>query len=652
MTVFSALLMVASGASAAAGLPQPATEIVVVTATPLGDRSDALSQGVAVVNRSDALSASLSGGIGEALSGVAGVRSTFYGPNASRPIIRGLGEDRIRLMLNGLTGIDASTVSPDHAPGVDGLDADRIEVLKGPAALRFGGNAIGGVVNVVDGRLPETLPDKPISGEIFVGSSSAENARAGALRLSATTGQFVFRIDGLARSSDDYDIPGFAQTAALRAQTGDQTTDSIFNSRGEIWALGASAARISARTNLALSVRTTRSEYGIPGEEAFIDLEQTRVDGRAIFSDIGFLETLTISGTSGDYAHSEIGFDGTIGTIFTNSGYEGRIEARLKPIGLMEGMFGFQFGSNDFAAAGDEAFILPVTIDQSGLFGFQRYHRETWGGEIGARFEQRKYSGLAGQRSFDLASVSGSVFAVPLPKIRLTLSAARTQRAPTEVELFADGPHAATQAYERGNPALKTEIATSFEAGLAWRTNGWTAQLDTWRVQFDGFIGFAPTGNVEDDLPVFEVAQENAILSGLELSVRGPIWAGDQWSVYTDVNVDFVRGKYDDGKNIARIPPRLVTFGIDAKRENWSVRGEVQVLGEQSRVAEFETTTDGATTYNMRLAWQPLANNDDVELILEGRNLSNEDVREHSSFLKDFLPKPGRSIRVTARAKF
>jgi iron complex outermembrane recepter protein len=654
-TLPMAFLLAALMATSAANAPNPDAipEVIIVTASPLGDATDALSQGVSVVSRLDAANASITGGIGEAISGVPGVRATFYGPNASRPIIRGLGEDRIRLMLNGLAGIDASTISPDHAPAIDGLDADAIEVLKGPAALRYGSNAIGGVVNVVDGRLPLALPEKAIEGEVFLGASTAESAKSGAIRLSAKTGNYVFRVDGLARSSDDYDIPGFAQTAAQRAITGDETEGTAINTRGEIWAFGVSGARITERTNLALSVRETKSNYGIPGEEAFIELEQTRIDARAIIKDLGFIDSLTLSATSGDYTHSEIEFSGETGTVFTNKGYEGRVEARLKPIGNFDGLYGIQFGSNDFSALGEEAFILPVTIEQVGLFGFQRYKADIWGGELGARYEERSYSGLAGERDFDLTSGSASIFATPLDGLRVSLSVARTQRAPTEVELFADGPHAATQAFEIGDPNLKTETSTSVEGGVSWKRAGWTAKLDIWRAQFDGFVAFAPTGEIEDDLPVYEVTQADALLTGYEIQIAGPIWRNDAWSINGDAALDYVRGRYDDGGgNIARMPPMLVTLGLEAGSSRFTTRGEVQILSDQTKLAAFETATDGATTYNLRFGWKPLVDNDDLELTLEGRNLSDEEVREHTSFLKEQLPKPGRSVRLSVRARF
>jgi iron complex outermembrane receptor protein len=627
-------------------------ETIVVTASSLGDQSDAISQGVAVINRGEALQASISGGIGETLAGIPGVRSTFYGVNASRPIVRGLGEDRIRLVLNGLQGIDASTISPDHAPAIDGLDAEGIEVLKGPAALRYGGNAVGGVVNVVDGRLPSRLPEKPFAGEIFLAGSTAEDAGTAAFKLVGTTGAGVLRVDGFRRDGQDYKIPGYSQTDAMRAVTGDNTEGTAFNTRGEIWALGGSIARITYKNSLALATRQTKSNYGIPGEEAFIELSQTRYDFQASIKGIGFLDTLTFSITSGDYTHSEIEFDGAIGTVFTNEGYEGRLEARHRSIGALDGLFGLQFASNDFAAEGDEAFILPVTIETIGAFWVERFNRDNWGGEVGARYEQRDYSGLAGNRNFDLGSFSASAFIKPIDGLRLSLNAGYTERAPTEVELFADGPHAATQAFEIGDADLKTETATSLEGISRWQIGGVTVDLNVWRTSFDGFIAFNPTNLIEDDLPVFLVSQKDATLTGAELHVTWPFGEVGSWSVVGDGGIDTVRGSYDDGGAIARMPPAMITLGLEARSPQMRVRAEVQSIAEQSRTAAFETKTEGSTALNALWSWRPVQSGDRIALTFEGRNLTNEDIREHTSFLKNYLPKPGRSIRVSLTGSF
>lgn len=649
--------LLALTATEAAPPAAPATqarpmETIVVTASSLGDPSDAISQGVAVINRGEALQASISGGIGETLAGIPGVRSTFYGVNASRPIVRGLGEDRIRLVLNGLQGIDASTISPDHAPAIDGLDAEAIEVLKGPAALRYGGNAVGGVVNVVDGRLPTKLPEKPFAGEIFLAGSTAEDAGTAAFKLVGTNGAGVFRVDGFRREGQDYKIPGYSQTAAMRAVTGDDTEGTALNTRGEIWGLGGSIARITDKTSLALATRQTKSNYGIPGEEAFIELSQTRYDFQASIKDLGFLDTLSFSITTGNYTHSEIEFDGAIGTVFTNEGYEGRLEARHRSIGALDGLFGLQFAASDFAAQGDEAFILPVTIETVGAFWVERFNQDTWGAEIGARYEHRDYSGLAGARTFDLGSFSASAFLKPTDGLRLSLNAGYTERAPTEVELFADGPHAATQAFEIGDGDLKTETATSLEGVARWQIGSATVDLNVWRTSFDGFIAFKPTNLIEDDLPVFLVSQKDATLTGAELHVTWPLGEVGSWSVVGDGGIDTVRGSYDGGGAIARMPPAMVTLGLEAKSPQMRVRAEVQSFAEQTRIAAFETRTEGSTALNALWSWRPVQSNDRIDVTFEGRNLTNADIREHTSFLKDYLPKPGRSIRVSLKGSF
>jgi iron complex outermembrane recepter protein len=633
---------------------QPGPETIIVTASALTDPSDALSQGVEIVDRSEALIASVAGGIGEALTGRPGLRTTFYGPNASRPIIRGLGEDRIKLLSNGLSGIDASTVSPDHAPAIDGMDAQSIEVLKGPAALRFGGNAIGGVVNVVDGRLPTALTGRALSGDVFGALATAEEATAIGGRLGLETGSLVIKVDGFSRSSSDYAIPGFAQTAALRAITGDETRDSVPNSGGNIQVFAGSMSYINAKGHVGISARRTDSEYGIPGEEAFIDLEQTRYEFLGGLKDLGFIANLTLSGTWGDYRHAEIEEEsGETGTVFTNEGYEVRAEARHVPLGRFEGLFGVQLGETDFAAIGEEAFVLPVTIKSAGVYGFERYRADTWGVEFGARFETRDYSGLAGERAFDLTSLSASAFADVAQGLRLSLNLSRTERAPTEIELFADGPHAATAAFEIGNSGLDKESALGIEGTARWSHDDIRAEINLWTSRFDGFISFDPTGDIEDDLPVFEVRQDDADLTGFEASLTAPLYQTGSWSVSGDAALDYVRGKYrDNGGNIARMPPALLTLGLEGRTERLRVRGEVQVLGEQDDVAAFEIPTDGATILNASLSWRPVETNNRLELVFSARNLTDQEVREHTSFLKDILPRPGRSLRASLRATF
>jgi iron complex outermembrane receptor protein len=268
------------------------------------------------------------------------------------------------------------------------------------------------------------------------------------------------------------------------------------------------------------------------------------------------------------------------------------------------------------------------------------------------RGEQRRYRGEAGARDFDLISGSASAFVKPVQGVRLSLSLAKTERAPTEVELFANGPHAATQAFEIGNPTLAKEAATSLELGISWRFKEWRAHVDVWQAEFDGFIGFAPNGEEEDGLAIYEVSQKDATLRGHEFGLSGPLWVGTAAQISADVTGDYVRGRQKGGAFIARMPPPQVTLGLEAQWAKLKARVEAQRLDSQKKLAAFETPTSGANIYNVRLSWQPLGDGDGIALVLEGNNLTDALVREHSSFLKDSVPKPGRSLKLSLHAKF
>jgi iron complex outermembrane receptor protein len=632
-------------------LPPAENHVVVVTASALSSNKDAINQGVIVLNRESALVNSTGGGIGETLAGQPGVRATFFGPNSSRPIIRGLGEDRIRLLSNGLQGVDASTISPDHAPAVDGLEAQSIEVLKGATALRFGSNAVGGVVNIVDGRLPTAIQNQGISGDLFAGLNPRDKASSVAGSVSYATDNFVIRLDGLRRQADDYSIPGFAQTAAVRAGTGDDTFGHVFNSGADIWVRGASVGYVGANARLAISGRETSSSYGIPGEEADIHLDQTRIDIAGAVNFDSVIKEVSFAISNGDYFHAEVEHSGDLGTVFSSDGYEGRVEARSSKIGNFEGIFGYQFGNRDFAAVGEEAFILPVNIKNNGAFVIGHFETDFWGSEFGIRSDGAKYSGLAGNRDFNSGSASLSGFIKPAAGFRLAITLAQTTRNPTETELFADGPHAATQSFEIGDPNLRSETAHSIELAASYRTRSTNLELNFWRAKFDDFVSFNPTGDIEDELPVYQATQRDAELSGYEFVAHQHLGVISGADIRGDIAVDFVRGKYSSGGNIPRIPPASVTLGLEAIYPSFSAKAEVQFLDNQNKIAQFETATDGAEIYNLEFNFTPPALGK-WSLSAQLRNITNQEVREHISVLKDYLPRPGRTVNLTAHYRF
>jgi iron complex outermembrane recepter protein len=619
----------------------PPTDVVIVTAA---SRKDKITQGVVVINRDHALIHSLSGGIGETLAGHSGIRSSFYGTNASRPIIRGLGEDRIRLLNNGLLGIDASTISPDHAPAIDGLEAQSIEVLKGASALMYGANAVGGVVNIIDNRLVNTMPAKPKTLEAFVGGASVDNSRAIAIKLGQTYGDFVFGIEGVNRKSGDYKIPAYAQSEELRAQTLDETQDKIPNSHGDFTAFGANAAYIGKNFNIALSARHQDSNYGIPNEEAHIDMEQDKLDFAANLKLGKLIENISLSGSFGDYTHGEIEDSGEIGTVFNMQGHEIRLDARHKVIKGFDGLFGLQTSDRDFEANGEEAFIKPGNQKNIGIFYIENFERGKFNSQIGLRSENTKYSGQVGDVDFNSQSASLNFGYKPIANLNLGAMVAITERIPTETELFADGPHAATQSYEKGNANLKLETAKSAEFSIRYRPSNKNFEFNLWQADFDNFINFANSGAIEDDLPLYEVVQKDAKLQGFEIQYEQYLGHAYNADFNLDLGIDYVRGKYDDATNIARMPPMAFNSAINANFDQFSARFEYQHLNAQNKLAQFETKTQSADIFNISTTYRSKTI-EHLEYRLLLSNIGNAQIREHTSVLKDYLPKPGRSLR-------
>lgn len=643
--------------------PNAAQETIVITASVPTSKND-ITQGVVIIDRSHALSHSITGGIGETLSDHTGIKSTFYGPNASRPIIRGLGEDRIKILSNGLLGIDASTISPDHAVAIDGLEAQKIEVLKGSSALRYGANAVGGVVNIIDGRLLSIKPEDGQSGDLFIGTDSATHSFATSGNFKYANNGYYFRLDALKRETKDYEINGFSQSERLRAETLDETMNKAPNTYGDIWAFGVAGGKLSDTSGVSVSYRKTKSEYGIPFEEAFIDLDQSRYDLSAFLNLTGFIKRVNLSASFGDYTHAEIEDSGEVGTKFTSKGHELRLEALHKSFNGFNGIIGFDNLDKDFDAEGEEAFIKPVKIKNTGVYFTQNYRKGNIGVDFGVRYDIREYKSIEGNRDFD--GISSSIGAsYKLDNLRFGVNYARTERPPTEVELYANGPHAATQAFEIGNINLSKEIANSYEASINYNSKTTNIAFNVWRGDFDKFISFEPTGEVanepeielaaasdggegEEGLQVFVISQKDAELSGFEFEVSQYLGEYNNISFLADLGIDSVKGKYKNGGNIARIPPMSYKLGLEANYKNLSSRLEIVKIDDQNKTSDFETRTEGAEVINIDFGYAV----NKYEVFLNLKNLTDENYREHTSPLKEFIPRVGRSAELGLRIKF
>ena len=644
-------------------------EQVIVTAAPYVVSMDSVTTSVDVLNR-DALDLAPSSGLGDVLNGLPGVRSTFFGPGASRPVIRGLAGPRVLVLTNGVGMIDASALSPDHQVAVDPQEARRIEVLRGSAALAYGGSAIGGVVNVIDDRISEQ-PVDGLSGRVLGAISSGDSGETASGALKFGQGPWVFSVDGLRRQSADYEVPTSPESRRQLEADGEEylgpVDSKVENTAVDLNSYGGGVSYVGDRGFFGVAVKQTDTTYGVPGhvhehededhegedhedeeghaeEGVKIDLQQTRYDFRGgLDMALGPFEKIRFSGGYADYEHVEIE-DGAPATRFQSEGWEGRLELVQPDRDGWQGAVGVQALSRDFAAIGEEAYVPSVEITEAGLFALQRLDRDAWGLEGGLRFDRRTLETAGGDMDFDNVSASLGAFVRPAEGWFLGASLSRTGRAPTEAELFADGAHIATRAYERGDASLDSEVSYALDATLHYEDTRWDLDLHGFAVQYDGFIDLRPTGieDPETELPINAYRQTDAEFYGAEAEVSYRLWTYGESSFTLEGAADYVHGDTDLGPP-ARIPPWSATGRAIFDRGWWTGTLELRQVGEQDRVAEGELPTDSYRMINASLVFRPT---DGFKVFVEGRNLNDTEAREHASFLKDLAPLPGRSLRM------
>lgn len=693
----SSLSLLLAGATLASAQvpsnPPPATPPVhldefVVTASPYTRAQHEIAAPTSVLAGSR-LAQALQPTLGETLAGQPGVASTAFGPGASRPVIRGLGGDRIRVLQRGVGTLDASVVSPDHAVTLEPLLIDRIEVVRGPATLLYGGSAIGGVVNVIDDRIPSQRPAAPVSGrvEARVGSAAEERAAAGVVR--GRTGAFAFHLDGFSRETDDLRIPGYAETAALRAEHDEDeppARDRLPGSATRTSGAGLGVSYLAARGHLGLSYSGLGSVYGVPGHEhghhddhhhdlaevreplraagddhedeaVSIDLDQRRWDlhGELREPAQGFRAARLQLG-SADYLHRELEGD-EVGTAFTNRAIEGRLELLHEPVGGFEGALGFQYGRSDFAAVGDEAFLPPTLTRQHALFLFEETTRgaATW--QLGARVEDQKVSpepgtGLAAS-AHTTASFSGGVVWQLDGGWSVAASASRSERAPNAQELYADGPHVATRSHEIGDPGLGTESALGFDLSLRRRAGSVTGAVTVFTTDFTDYIFAQATGHEEDGLDEYEYVQRDARFRGAELELTVHLHEATGQLADLRFMADTVRAdNRDSGRPLPRITPTRVGAGLDLQRGDLALSVDVRHGLEQDRTAPGETASPAYTTVGASVVWRLRLFGSSAELFARGTNLTDETIRLHTSYLKDVAPLAGRDFSAGVRLSF
>lgn len=638
------------------------TPDIVVTAPYVRDRLDAL-QSTSVLN-GDQLQQSLRGTIGETLARLPGVSSTSFGPGASRPVLRGFQGDRIRILIDGIGSIDASSTSTDHAVALDPEGAKRIEVLRGPSTLLYGASAIGGVVNEIDERIPLDRPKGVASGwaSALYGTAADEVDVSSGL-TAALSKRVLVHVNGAYQDTGDLSIGGFAQSRYLRAledasdQPEDHARDRLANSDVTNKNISIGSSLLLENGYVGASIGYLDGNYGVPGgeEETRIDLNQLRVDVKAgVTLADGFLDSVKLRFAWADYAHKEL--DGAVvGTEFKNQGYEGRLDFVQRAIGSWKGAFGVQYASRDFQAIGDEAFVPPNVTNQFGAFALQE---AKWGPvavEGALRYEHTNITAqeIAVDRVFD--TLSGSLGAnVRLNNVwRIGASASRVTRTPSAEELFSNGPHAATNAFEIGDPGFKTERAWGLEAWLRAVTDRLNLNVTGFWSRFDNYIYEQATGGEMDGLRIFQFRQTDARYYGVELEASYTFIQTEKWSYLADIVGDYVRAtNLTTQTPIPRIPAKRLLLGIEAQSNALDARIEAELVDKQNRTAPEELPTEGYATINLSLSWKPWEEERDVKLLFQASNLLDVEARRHASFLKDVAPLAGRDFRFHVRVGF
>ncbi len=654
----SFLVLQNSALSGEAGIlnPEAVPETVVITASPFAQNPLDVAASVSQITHQELI---VSGGIGigDALKNVPGVTTSGFGPGSSRPVIRGLSSTRVRITENGLGSHDTSDLGDDHAVPIDPLASIQVEVLRGPATLRYGSTAIGGVVNAINNRIPIDVSEgRALEGIAGVSSNSIE--RLGGGIFDYRQGNWAFHADALVRGADDYETPegtqpnsfAFARSYALGgAYIGD----------------GGSAAGLSFSQSLA--------HYGSPTEPgsdevSHVELDTKNYNGQVrLNSPLPGITRITAQGGYTDYAHDEISDSEGPLAHFANKEWETRVEALHQPFGpIKTGALGIQFGNRDFAVTGPESdFLHPTTTDSFAAYLFEEIAlSERLSIQGAARIEWTSIKGDTDalgffDRKFTPASYAlGAVFKAA-QDTSLFANAAWTARAPNPVELFAQGPHDASHTFETGDPHLRLEKAFSIEGGVKHQAmDGSTASFSIYRTKFDGFIDGFLTGNTCDeegicgppgtgDFSEMFYLQHNAEFWGFEAQAHWHLFDIGSGRGGIDLQADYVRATLDDLGNVPRIPPLRYGGGLFYETDDVELSINVLHTSAQNKFEAHETPTDGYTTLGASAVFHiyrgPAG---DVDLALIGSNLTDSVQRNHVSFNKDFVVQPGRTFRL------
>jgi iron complex outermembrane receptor protein len=653
--VASAALIPAVARAADADANEPRQ--IVVTASPLTTDQDETPSITAKIDR-DQILANGGASISDSLANVPGISATSFASGASRPIIRGMDATRVRILENGTSSSDVSDIGPDHGIPIDPLSAQSIEVVRGAGTLRYGSQAIGGVVNVLNNRVPMALPDTPIAAEMTGSFDTVSNTGQGSLLADGQVGDAIaVHVDGFYRHAGDYDTPDGTQQNSWFHGYGETAGGSYFFGPGKSSHVGAAIMQYDA-------------QYGIPSDTTHIDMHQMKVLTRNSFDlGSGLFRTLTVDGSYAQYHHSEVEPDGTVDTVFRNKEYDGHAELLLGPIGfLRNSAIGAEVQHRNFSAIGeDSSYLFPtVTKSEAGYVFTEAPITSALKVQASGRVE---HGGVTGTPASNLPTkvhytpLSGAIGALlDVGKaMKLGLSFSSTGRAPAQTELFARGGHDGPNTFETGDPTLKIERANSLEATLRVKSGRFRFEGSLYSTWFHNYIYGDLTGRTCDDdgdcvegdgdeLRELNYRQQGAHFRGAEGQASYQLLeSAGGGTLDLKALGDYTRATLDGGGNVPRIPPYRAGGGLGWRSDPLDAGVMLIHVGRQDKFGAFDTPTPGYNELNAQLALRPFREHRGVEFALVGRNLTNDVQRNAAALNKDEVLLPGRNVRFVLK---
>ncbi len=620
--------------------------------------------------------------IGETLQNQIGVNTASFGPGVGQPVIRGQSANRVQVLQNGTGALDVSNTSQDHANTVEGLLAKRIEVIRGPATLLYGNGAIGGVVNVIDNRIPDSVPEK-IEGALEYRFNNVNQGSTGVAVIDGGSGNFAWHFDGVFQDTDTTRIPG----AANNLEPDESAFGLIENTESEKQNFTAGFSYVLDKGFIGLSVNKLNNEYGLPPgahghdedvaaveEEEFIrlDLEQTRIDIKGEYDFDGFFENVKSSLTTNDYTHRELeGSD--IGTVFNNEGMELRVNAKHHSLDIVDGLVGsvgLQYVDRDFSAVGEEAFIPASNIRSFGVYAVESMDVGAFTYEGGLRFDKQEIdANLACDKSETSTTASFATIWNFNDEANLLVSVNRSQRAPSIEELYSNiavvgcnstatlpnsvslVEHAATGRFEIGDANLEKETATNLEISYRKHTGPIKAEISAFINSIGDYIYLADVDEIDETI-VSRYLQEDARFIGMETQIELPVKEFSGKEFHVNFFADYVEAEINSGAYLPRIPPMRAGIELVGHADDWTVKLRNTFVSSQDKISQNETATDSYHRIDIYADYHLHFGDKDLLFIAKAKNLTNEDVRNHTSFLKNFAPEAGRSVELGVRYSF